>query len=289
MPATIPVARNSISVKLPSLRTFVSPLGLYQDHKANNDHPQDNGPEGDHIHRRHTDHGKLTVHGKGTHSSTDFPPRESRFHNKLPKSLLTPTQCIEFLGFVTNSVAMEIKMPGEKIKQIRLESKKLQNLQLPGTSPGTPARQAQSCHSCNSTSPPVLQEPTTMPAKSTGGKGRERLHSHCPPDTSSHGGAHMVATTPYQVEWAVSTFTDPRHDNRNRYFHHRSGSLLPGGKNWGAMVTDREHETHQLSGTISSHVCSEVLCQRQRKYPDPFKIGQHNSPHLHQQIWRDYL
>ena len=67
------------------------------------------------------------------------------------------------------------------------------------------------------------------------------------------------------------------------YFHHRLGSLLPGGQNWGAMVTDREHETHQLSGTISSHACSEVPCQRQRKHPDPLKIGQHNSPHLHQQ------
>ena len=43
-----------------------------------------------------------------------------------PKSLLTPTQEIEFLGLMVNSVTMEIKMPGEKIKQIRLETKKLQ-------------------------------------------------------------------------------------------------------------------------------------------------------------------
>ena len=43
-----------------------------------------------------------------------------------PKSLLDPTQEIDFLGFMINSETMEIKMPGEKIKHIRLEAKKLQ-------------------------------------------------------------------------------------------------------------------------------------------------------------------
>ncbi len=32
-----------------------------------------------------------------------------------PRSLLTPTQEIEFLGFSVNTVSMEIKLPGEKI------------------------------------------------------------------------------------------------------------------------------------------------------------------------------
>ena len=41
-----------------------------------------------------------------------------------PKSLLSPTQEIEILGFIVNSVAMEIKVPGNKIKQIRSEAKK---------------------------------------------------------------------------------------------------------------------------------------------------------------------
>ena len=42
-----------------------------------------------------------------------------------PKSLLSPTQEIEILGFIVNSVAMEIKVPGNKIKQVRSEAKKL--------------------------------------------------------------------------------------------------------------------------------------------------------------------
>ena len=45
----------------------------------------------------------------------------------FPKSLLEPTREIEFLGFTLNSMSMEIKVPGNKIKQIRLEAKKLQD------------------------------------------------------------------------------------------------------------------------------------------------------------------
>ena len=48
-----------------------------------------------------------------------------------PKSQLEPTQEIVFLGFVVNSITMEIKMPGEKIKQIRLEAKNLQKTEAP--------------------------------------------------------------------------------------------------------------------------------------------------------------
>ena len=48
-----------------------------------------------------------------------------------PKSLLTPTQEINFLGFVVNSAKKEIKMLGKKIRQICLESKKLLGTKYP--------------------------------------------------------------------------------------------------------------------------------------------------------------
>jgi hypothetical protein len=41
------------------------------------------------------------------------------------KCQLTPTQTIEFLGFTLNSLTMELKLPGEKSKKIRLEARKL--------------------------------------------------------------------------------------------------------------------------------------------------------------------
>jgi hypothetical protein len=48
-----------------------------------------------------------------------------------PKSLLTPTQEIQFLGFVISSNTMEIRLPGEKIKQIRQDTRKLLETPIP--------------------------------------------------------------------------------------------------------------------------------------------------------------
>ena len=41
-----------------------------------------------------------------------------------PKSELTPTQEIEFLGFTVNSTKMELKVPGQTIRKIRSEAGK---------------------------------------------------------------------------------------------------------------------------------------------------------------------
>ena len=48
-----------------------------------------------------------------------------------PKSVLTPAQEIPFLGFIINSTKMEIKLPGDKIKQIRQDTRKLLDTQYP--------------------------------------------------------------------------------------------------------------------------------------------------------------
>ena len=43
----------------------------------------------------------------------------------LPKSLLESRQSIDFLGFLVNSLSMELELPGEKIKNIRAEARKV--------------------------------------------------------------------------------------------------------------------------------------------------------------------
>ena len=49
--AAVQVARRNLPVQLPALRVVVGSVGLYQDYKADCSHPQDNGPENDHLHR----------------------------------------------------------------------------------------------------------------------------------------------------------------------------------------------------------------------------------------------
>ena len=43
----------------------------------------------------------------------------------FPKSLLEPKKIIEFLGFLVDSNAMELKLPGDKLKSIRGEAKRI--------------------------------------------------------------------------------------------------------------------------------------------------------------------
>ena len=41
------------------------------------------------------------------------------------KTVLEPTQCLEFLGFMVNTVSMELTLPPKKLKKIRAESRKM--------------------------------------------------------------------------------------------------------------------------------------------------------------------
>jgi len=43
------------------------------------------------------------------------------------KSILGPSQEIEFLGMIVNSISMDLKLPGEKIRKIRQEAYRLLN------------------------------------------------------------------------------------------------------------------------------------------------------------------
>ena len=53
--------------------------------------------------------------------------------NLSGKSLLSPTQEIKFFGMIMNSQTMEIKLPGQKIKTIRLEARQMLDHSQPTT------------------------------------------------------------------------------------------------------------------------------------------------------------
>ena len=97
----------------------------------------------------------------------------------------------------------------------------------------------------------------------------------------------MVAATPYQMEWTVPSVPTTRPGYRNGCLSNRLGGILSGSEDRWTMVSDRTTETHKLSGAVGSHASSEVLCQRQSEYQSPSKNGQHDSPYIHKQIWRD--
>ncbi len=100
---------------------------------------------------------------------------------------------------------------------------------------------------------------------------------------------NQATKTPYQMEWAVphTQGTTPYH--RDRCFHDRLGSDLPGSLNRRSLVKDREGDVHKLSRTPSGDLSSEILRQRRTGHNNPSENGQHHSNCLPQQIWGDII
>ena len=145
-----------------------------------------------------------------------------------PKLVLTPTQEILFLGFTISSTMMEISLPGDKIKQIRQDPRKLLDTQYP-QAVALSRLLGKLNHAAHAIPPAIiLQESPTLSLECTGQDPRgERLLSPSPNDTCSSSGTPMVARTPHHLEWTPPTDNSPRHGHRDRCLHHRLG--------WGAL------------------------------------------------------
>ena len=215
-PLALSMAGDNIPVQLPPLRTVVSPLGLYQDHEANSGDPQDTGSEVDHLHRRHPYHGRYNAHCQGAHSSADLPPRKPGFHNQLPQIPLGANTGNRISGLHT-----ELTVNGDQSSWQQNQTNPLGGKETPrhrsmqSSCSVSFTGETQSCVPGNSPCTTVLQEPAIVPPGSPGSKGGEGLLSSCTLDTSSQGGADLVAGTPYQLEWAGSIITSPRLSNRD--------------------------------------------------------------------------
>ena len=202
-----------------------------------------------------------------------------------PKSLLTPTQELNFLGFLINSAGHANQDAWRKNQADTLGGKKTSGCKVPiCTKPVPPARQTEPCSSGHSPSTTVLQEPANLPQ----GCSRNRESELLQPSTAnscSTGRIAMVATAPYELEWAVPSDTEPRFGDRDRCLKHRLGCPLSGCQNRRTLVKDRDTPTHKLSGATSSNASCQMLRQREEGHTHPSKDGQHNSSDIHKQVW----
>ena len=288
--ATISVAGDHLPVQLPAIWPVVSPMGLYQDHEANSDNPQVLGPKDDHIHRRHPDHGRLTICSKGAHSCSDLPSRKSRFHSQLPQIPSEPHTGNRNPGLHSELCCHGNQSAGQQNQTSPLRGKETPGSgRLQGHSLVTPPGQTEPCCASYPPSTPVLQEPTILPSEGVRNERGEGLLSASTADSLSNRGVEMVAATPYQMEWAGPDCTEPRPDDRDRCLHSRVGSTVSGHKDRRALVAHREDETHKLPGATGSHSCSEVFCQRQTEHHNPPEGGQHDSHGIHKQVWGNSL
>ena len=188
-----------------------------------------------------------------------------------PKSQTMPSQVIEFLGFNIDSTTMELKLPGDKIKKIRGEARRL--LSQTDNSALALSRFLGKLNHAILPAPTVLQDPFEG---STGQRG-SRLQQNSPPERGVHSGANMVGNSPESMEPDIST---PYPDDRNGCLHDWVGSLLSGEENGRGVVPNRERCMLRI---VRSYPSSEMLCQRAEQSSYPTENGQHNGHLVHKQ------
>jgi len=117
-------------------------------------------------------------------------------------SILCPSQEIEFLGVMLNSMTMEIRLPGEKIKKMRQEAHHLLSLDQPS------AQLVIGQAECNYSSPqngsPILLL-TSNVSKASSIRQSAELSVSGPAISSSTGRSPVVETPPHLLEWETPT------------------------------------------------------------------------------------
>ena len=205
------------------------------------------------------------------------------------KSLLSPIQEIEFLGMIVNSQTMEIKLPGQKIKSIRLEARTVPRSPTTHNTKGVPASRETECHQpspANGTS--LLLPNSDLPQTSTGIQPSE-LSGSSQSLRPSHRRSQMVGAPPLDMEWEESDLSIDHPDHNNRCLTPRMGSRLQREENERIMVPPGTVTSHKLPRASSSNPGNSDICQRQVRDIGNPEDGQYNSSCIHQQERRDSI
>ena len=175
------------------------------------------------------------------------------------KSILCPSQELEFLGLSVDSQSLQLKLPIEKMKQIRKEAGQLQRKE------SMSARQlSQFLGKLNAASqavlvtPLFLQESTRRSTESTA-PGRPELRSSPGTVHRSPGGADLVAEPPISVEWENSGSETSSDSDSVRCLSAGMGGSMQRSKHWRFMGPLGASVTYKLSGAPGSTVGTEDL------------------------------
>ena len=161
-----------------------------------------------------------------------------------PKSGLKPLREIGFLGLIVNSIKMEVKMPGEKIKHIRQDARKI--LEKESCQAIELSRLLGKLNDARQVIPPAplfcrnLQHCLSIALN--GGR------DYSVPAHLTRPAREELARTSHQMEWAQSPLKEARHDYRDRCLNHRLGSIMSGNKDRGTLVPRGKTKAYKLLG-----------------------------------------
>ena len=202
------------------------------------------------------------------------------------ESLLSPIQEIEFLGMIVNSQTMEIKLPGQKIKLIRMEACTILDHPRP-----TAQKVSQLLGKLNATSPALKMAPLLLPPNSDLPQTSTSTQpSKLSGNSQSLGPSHrrsQMGAPPLDMEWEESDLSIDHPDHNNRCLTPRMGSRLQREENERIMVPPGTVTSHKLPRASSSNPGDSDICQRQVRDIGNPEDGQYHSSCIHQQERRD--
>ena len=193
------------------------------------------------------------------------------------KTILEPSLRLKFLGFMVDTINMELSLPTQKIEKIRVESR--QQLEAEHVTCRALSRLIGKMNATNQVIPPAplfLPEPTNRPAISP--QEREPGIRKNPSNLSrQQGGTNLVGHSDDKMEWQDGANNRTRPDHRIRCLNPRLGSLSPEHQHRGTLVSTGEGMAYKLPGTASGNSSIENIRQTQNRDISVNEDRQHNS------------
>ena len=184
------------------------------------------------------------------------------------KSMLSPTQQLEFLGMQVSSVDLHLHLPREKIKQIRVEPSQLRQALTAASSRDMHCSQVSTVHrevECCSTSsiscPAFLPPPTERPIADPVSE-RAGLQFLSPAFSGSSRGHTVVAATSLPMEQQIVDSASRADGDPLGCFLSWMGSSMREDPHRRTMVSIGTRDAHQLFGAEGGNSGLIALSQR---------------------------
>ena len=201
------------------------------------------------------------------------------------KSMTQPTQRVEFLGMIIDTVSMELQVPGPKNEKNQSRSEKYFEIRASiGKRSYSPDWENDCNRSSDPTSPAVLSD---SPERCVLGIGNERSELRCSLSniTEEHRGATLVDRSFDRMEWEEShKVAEPRHSDRIRCLPHRVGSNVQWSEHGRPVERSGESLAYQLLGDSSSHSGGSDLREKAVQSVCTTTVGQYDCSLLHQSL-----
>ena len=161
----VPMARETVSVQLPTIRTVVGSMDLYQGHNAGGDFSQNPGHENYQLHRRHPGHGTKQRDCSGAHRLPNFLAGELGVHHQSTEISDRPLARDRILGSHCRLHPNGAPTTGFKDQEhsVRCQDSAASKSTY-GSGSVEVSGKVNPCNSRNEGCPPLLQASSVMPS-----------------------------------------------------------------------------------------------------------------------------